>query len=181
MTTKHEKKELTIEEVAELLRKPYMDRTPKESEEIHHFMTSNIAFFQTDKEADYLQAVKKGTKPHLSKADKMKMYENLMIETHPKGKVLCEYNAYGDRFYIVLDGDVGVRVPLDVEKDLNSTWEVFQFVLNDHENIRMYRDDATKECDQIIKIIGVHFLKNTVLESMDQFTHFLEQLEYGNP
>lgn len=74
-------------------------------------MQSNVAFFQTVKEKDYVQKVSKGSTPHLTKQDKQRMYEVIVYKVYPKGEVLCEYNTYGDRFFIILQGIIGIRVP----------------------------------------------------------------------
>lgn len=43
--------------------------------------------------------------------DKMKMYEVMIYKIHNKGAVLCEFGAKGDRFFILLEGQVGVKIP----------------------------------------------------------------------
>ena len=60
----------------------------------------------------------------------MKIYECLQYRVYKKGETLCKYGDIGDRFFIILKGQVGILVPQIVETDFNSTWDVFVYVLN---------------------------------------------------
>ena len=75
----------------------------------------------------------KGSLPQLTREDKMRMYEVMMYKVYGQGEVLCEYGAHGDRFYVILEGSVGVRIPNNVETFFDSTWDAFQYVLEWHE------------------------------------------------
>lgn len=44
--------------------------------------------------------------------------------------------TYGDRFFVILDGIVGIRVPNLVEPAFNSTWDLFNYVLKNFDTIR---------------------------------------------
>ena len=44
--------------------------------------------------------------------------------------------AKGDRFYILLEGQVGVRVPTKLERNFNTTWDVYSLILQEFETIR---------------------------------------------
>ena len=66
----------------------------------------------------------------------MKMYEVLQYKVFKKGDNLCQYGELGDRFFIILEGMVGIRVPMNIERGENSTWDIFQFVLQQCKNIR---------------------------------------------
>ena len=52
-----------------------------------------------------------------------------MYKVHQKGANLCVYGEKGDRFFIILEGKVGIRVPLTMEKEMDTTWDVFNYVL----------------------------------------------------
>ena len=60
----------------------------------------------------------------------MKIYECLQYRVYKKGETLCKYGDIGDRFFIILKGQVGILVPQIVETDFNSTWDVFNFALS---------------------------------------------------
>ena len=53
------------------------------------------------------------------------MYEFMSYKVFPKGEVLCEYGTYGDRFFIILQGKVGIRLPTEINMQMNSTWDIF--------------------------------------------------------
>ena len=59
-----------------------------------------------------------------------------MYKVYGKGEVLCEYGTKGDRFYIILEGEVGIRIPNQLNLSFDSTWEVFCYVLKEYECIR---------------------------------------------
>ncbi len=50
-------------------------------------------------------------------------------ECQKKGEIICKYGEIGDRFYVVLKGSVGVKVPTDVTEDtLETQYDVIKFV-----------------------------------------------------
>lgn len=103
-------------------------------------MVENVKFFQTVKEKDYLESAQKGTTPHLTREDKMKMYEVMLYKIFKKGDVLCKFGDWGDRFFIILEGTVGIRVPMNIDTTYNCTWDIFLYVLKNLKHVRMFRD-----------------------------------------
>ena len=88
----------------------------------------------------------------------MKMFEVMQYKVYNKGENLCVYQAYGDRFFVILEGIVGIRVPNLIEPSFNSTWDIFNYVLNNFDIIRQYKDNESKECQNIINIVGQQLL-----------------------
>ena len=113
-------------------------------------MVDNVKFFERKKASDRNQ-VQVGSTPYLTREDKMKMYRVMIYKVHEKGTNLCVYGEKGDRFFIILEGKVGIRVPLTMEKEMDTTWDVFNYVLKQNEHIRAYKDDVTKQCADVIE------------------------------
>ena len=57
---------------------------------------------------------------------------------------MIEYHTYGDRFYIILEGSVSVRQPKEVKKTFDLSWDLYNFILQEYDNIRNYKDDESK-------------------------------------
>lgn len=70
----------------------------------------------------------------------------MMYKVYGQGEILCEYGTQGDRFYIILEGEVGVRIPNQLNLSFDSTWDVFCYVLKEYECIRQYKDDMARDC-----------------------------------
>ena len=143
-------------------------------------MVDNVKFFERKKASERNQ-VQVGSTPYLTREDKMKMYRVMIYKVHQKGTNLCVYGEKGDRFFIILEGKVGIRVPLTMEKEMDSTWDVFNYVLKQNEHIRAYKDDATRQCNDVIECIGAEFLTELQLIRVTQLVEFLKALESDNP
>lgn len=114
--------------------------------------------------------------------DKMKMYEVMIYKIHQKGDILCEYGSKGDRFFILLEGTVGVKIPVKkFQKSFNSTWDVYHFMLAQFENIRMTHDYRSRETLQMIKMIGVKALRRLDARKLDQLVKFLKDCVKATP
>lgn len=79
-------------------------------------MVQNIKFFRED-DTD--------GKGMLTLEQKMSCYEALMYKIYDKDFVLCEMGERGDRFYIIIKGEVAVYQPTEVDEAFNTTWEMF--------------------------------------------------------
>ena len=100
----------------------------------------------------------------------------MMYKVYGQGEILCEYGTQGDRFYIILEGEVGVRIPNQLNLTFDSTWDVFCYVLKEYECIRQYKDDLARDCYQIIKIFGRKLLREINFKSVKTFVDFLKSL-----
>ena len=97
-------------------------------------MVYNVKFFQSVKIDPESKSAPKGNS--LSREDKLRLYEVMIYKVYGMGEILCEYGTQGDRFYIILEGEVGVRIPNQLNLSFDSTWEVFCYVLKEYECIR---------------------------------------------
>ena len=137
--------------------------------------------FFKPKPQDGANVHQRGSGPRLTREDKMKMYEVLLYKVFQKGDNLCQYGEMGDRFFIILEGMVGIRVPLNIERGENSTWDIFKFVLKQYKNIRQFKDHATKEVALLIKIIGRSLLKRLNFTRVVTLIDFLTKCEKQAP
>ena len=117
-------------------------------------MVENVAFFRTVKQKEKLKRTEKRSTPHLTREDKMKMYEVMLYKVYNKGDALCVYGSYGDRFFIILEGNVGIRVPNFVEMEFNCTWDLLKYVIRNYDTIRLSKDNDSKECLNIVSLVG---------------------------
>jgi len=119
-----------------------------------------------------------GNEDQVSMEDKMKLYEVLMCKIYAKGDTLCEYGTRGDRFYIILKGEISVRQPKEVELTFNTTWELFNHVLTIFEQISSFRDPNSKECGFIIGLIGPNLLRSLKFNDVRKLDAFLFKLSH---
>lgn len=100
--------EMTLDRVAEILALPTQDRTQRDYNEIHKFMVENVDFF---KPRPTMNELEKRRSNKLSREDKMNMYEVMQYKMFKKGQDLCKFGRWGNCFFIILEGKVGVRGP----------------------------------------------------------------------
>ena len=148
------KQPLDIETVAKILAKPAKERTRKDYERVHSFMIENIMFFKPKKLGERV-----GREPRLTLREKTKMYEVMQYKLFEKGANLCNFGEKGDSFFIILEGTVGIRVPMMIERGINSTWDIYKYIIKKFKIIRQYKDEHTELCHAIINIIGRKILK----------------------
>lgn len=159
------------------MQKPSHERKEKDYEDVHAYMTEHIKFFQTRKESDYNKNVTKSSVPVMTYNDKMEMYKVMLYRVHKQGKNLTELGKFGDRFFIILEGLVGVRVPTVHEGSYNSTWDVFKFVLREMPYIRQAKDTTSRECLSIINVVGRDVLLKHNFNRVTKFVEYLKELE----
>ena len=97
--------------VAEILQKSANERTADNYEDVHKFMSRNIKFFQREKQAE-IDSWKNQVVSSLTAEDKLKLYKTMLCKVYKRGEKLCSYDEQGDCFFIILEGMVGVRVPM---------------------------------------------------------------------
>ena len=163
-----------MQNVAEILQRPHNERDKQDYEDVHNYMVFNVKFFQSAKSDPDSKSAPRGNQ--LSREDKLRLYEVMMYKVYGQGEILCEYGTQGDRFYIILEGEVGVRIPNQLNLSFDSTWDVFCYVLKEYECIRQYKDDMARDCQQIIKIFGRQFLRDINFTSVKSFVDFLKSL-----
>lgn len=71
-------------------------------------------------------------------------------------------------------------MPNTVDLEFNSTWDVFVYVLKYHEIIRQYKDGNSRECQQIVNMIGADLLKSLDFKRVTDLVNFLKSLENLN-
>lgn len=84
------------------------------------------------------------------------MYQCLQLQDcQKKGEIICRFGEIGDRFYVVLKGSVGVKVPTEVsESNLASQYEVLRFVAQYlNAPILKCRDAHTRQAKQFLDLI----------------------------
>ena len=60
---------------------------------------------------------------------------------------------------------------------LNTYWDVWNHVLERHEEIRVYRDKNTRSIYMTIHIIGVALLRQLAFKNVHKLIDFLRRLE----
>ena len=110
----------------------------------------------------------------------MKMYEVIMYKTFSKQEKMCEYGQIGDRFFIILQGEVSVQQPKEDTKYFNTLWDLFCYAIKIHERVRTYRDEISKEIGHLINLIGAKVLRDLEFKQVRKLIDFLRQLSYLN-
>ena len=110
--------------------------------------------------------------------ENMKMYEVLMYKVFKQGDNMCDYGQIGDRFFIILQGEVSVLQPYEDERKFNALWDVYNFVVENHEKVRTYRDDQSKEIGHLVNVIGVQVFRTMDFKQVRKLIEFLRNLTY---
>ena len=91
--------------MANILAKPHEDRTRADYKAMHKFFVSEVPFFSN------LMKKENQTKSFL-----FKIYEVLELKYYEKDDILCKFGEMGDSFFIILEGEVAVKVPTQFER-----------------------------------------------------------------
>ena len=92
-----------------------------------------------------------------------------MYKVYAKNDILCEFGSVGDRFYIILQGEVSVRQPKDVELVFDTTWDLFNHILNKFEQIHAVRDQNSRECYSLIGLLSTGLLRSLNFVDVKKF------------
>ena len=99
----------TAETISAIFCRAPSERSKTDYEDIHRYMKKNVKLFKNDKGAgNFMREATGEEDSRLSYDDAMKLYQVMMYKVFRQGEKMCEYNAYGDRFYIILEGAVSV-------------------------------------------------------------------------
>lgn len=102
------------------------------------------------------------------------MYKSIELEHFPASKNICNYGEIGDKFYIVLKGAVGVKVPTEVGFSCKTYLEIMRYVLGNYDSIIKYKDNHSRVVKKFIDIIGQHDLKTILtLQALYDYLLFL--------
>ena len=101
-----------------------------------------------------------------------------MYKVFKQGDNMCDYGQIGDRFFIILQGEVSVLQPYEDIRKFNTLWDVYNFVVENHEKVRTYRDDQSKEIGHLINVIGVQVFRTMDFKQVRKLIEFLRNLTY---
>ena len=141
-------------------------------------MKKNVKLFRNDKGAgNFMREATGEEDSKLSYDDAMKLYQVMMYKVFRQGENMCEYNAYGDRFYIILEGAVSVLQPKEVDMHFNLLWDLYKFVIQVYDRVRTFRDEKSKELGAMISIVGAPLLRSLNFKHVRKLMEFLRKLE----
>lgn len=122
-------------------------------------MKKNVKMFKGMSLGEKLEQNKIEKAKGLSYEDCMKLYQVISYKEYLNGEKMCEYGSFGNQFYIILDGEVSVRQPKEVELQFNLVWDLYQYIVKEYENIRTFRDEESKAIGNVVDIIGAPLLR----------------------
>ena len=138
-------------------------------------------FSDTEKTVSFLNKETQRPEYRLSREDSLKCYKALIYRKVAPGENICEFGEIGDRFYIILEGDVSILRPREVVHHHDTYWDVWNDVLRKHEKIRIYRDDDTRAFYMAMETIGVDLLRSLAFKSLSKLIEFLRKIELTDP
>ncbi|TNV85143.1 hypothetical protein FGO68_gene17329 [Halteria grandinella] len=89
--------------------------------------------------------------------DTFRVYRCLeLLECQKRGEIICKYGEIGDKFYVVLRGGVGVKVPTEVGTSKCENYlDVLKFIIQHMQSpIIKYRDIHSRQCKQFLEIVS---------------------------
>ena len=105
----------SLQTISAIFLKPVGERTADEYQTIHHFLCKRIKMFSnSEKTASFRNKETQRPEYRLSEQDSMKCYRALHYQKYKPGENICEFGAVGDRFYIILEGQVRILIPQEL-------------------------------------------------------------------
>jgi hypothetical protein len=82
----------------------------------------------------------------------------------------------GDTFFIILDGDVGVKVPTPFEKNFGSYLAVLNFLIENYCDIQILKDTVSHSIKKFIDLIGIEVFRRFSFKKTQELIIFIEDL-----
>ena len=106
----------------------------------------------------------------------MKIYEVLELKQYSLGTVLCKYGDMGDTFFIILDGDVGVKVPTAFEQNFSNYLGVVNFLVQKYFDIHILKDSVSHSVKKFIDLIGIEVFRRFRFKKTQELVKFIDDL-----
>ena len=149
------RKTITLENVCEILEKLKISRTKFEIKIASSYLANNYDYFKKIKQNEPLKLEK--------------FVGVLNLETFKKGSSIITYGEEGDKFYIVLDGKVGVYKPRFEEK-LMSMNEFYLYVVN-----VKYQENNMLKVNRVMERNAQHHIDLDTLSTMDAGSYIMRK------
>lgn len=92
------------------------------------------------------------------KWDTFRVYKCMELEEcQKKGEVIFKYGEIGDKFYVILRGSVGIKVPTEVSSvtPCNNYLDILKFIITHLQSpIIKFRDPHSRICKNFLDVIG---------------------------
>eukprot|EP00347_Sterkiella_histriomuscorum_P008670 403344207 len=135
---KHRKAD--TKKVFKLLRKEFSLRTNEELQYLNRYFLQQNLFF-------------KNLLSEKGQNDLFKIYKCIQLEFFKKDEIICDYGEKGEKFYIVIMGSVGVRVPTEVKTTCKNYYEIMRYILKQDVNIIRMKDNHSRVVKKFIDYI----------------------------
>ena len=86
-----------------------------------------------------------------------KILRSVNLEFFKRSATVCNYGEQGEKFYIVLMGRAGVKVPTEVKVQCKNYLDILKFLLKQKQNIIRTKDNHSK---MVKKFLDVLFEEN---------------------
>ena len=75
-----------------------------------------------------------------------------------KGTVICSYGEIGHKFYVVLKGLVGVKVPTEVVANCKDYFEILRYQRIFYKSIIKYKDNHSRIVKMFFDMFGLEII-----------------------
>lgn len=86
--------------------------------------------------------------------------------------MICNYGEHGEKFYVVIKGTVGVKVPTDVKTSCKNYYEIMRYIIKQGESIIKYKDNHSWVVKKFIDVFGI--TKLIKCDSLDNLLQILQ-------
>jgi hypothetical protein len=76
--------------------------------------------------------------------------------------VVCEYGDKANEFYVILKGDVGIKIPTNKKFKTREYFDIFLFVVENYPKLDKIRDPHSKKMKRLVDYIGIKQVLNVM-------------------
>ncbi|CDW89823.1 UNKNOWN [Stylonychia lemnae] len=105
--------------------------------------------------------------------DLNRIYKCLYLEQFQTDDIVCNFGEKGEKFYIVLKGIVGVKVPTEIKTTCKNYFEIMKFLIRQKQNVTKLKDNHSRVVKKFIDSIGSEPLDK--LEGLEQLISFIDK------
>eukprot|EP00347_Sterkiella_histriomuscorum_P011829 403370944 len=145
-----------LQQIFDILQKDYATRSNQDLLILNNYFLQSNEFFRKLSEQK-------------SQLTMLQLFKCLNLEFYDYGSTIFNYGDQGDSFYVILQGQVGIKVPTDFILEFGNYYEIYMYLINRYRDVVRLRDSHSKVVKKMIDIIGIDSLNSYHMNSIDDF------------
>ncbi|CDW85210.1 UNKNOWN [Stylonychia lemnae] len=138
------------------LQKDYSLRNNQDLLHLHMYFTTNYEFFAN-------LSKEKGQNNLFS------LFKGMNLEFYDPNEIVFNYGEQGDCFYIIIQGQVGIKIPTEVSLEFGNYYETYTYLMDKGGDVMKCKDSHSRVVKKFIEIIGVDQLQLYKIRNIEEF------------